>query len=172
MNSADVVGWKWHKDGQEELHCLSCGKFKVDEDEIITLFLDDVVDQTCSECWEFIVAPDPSVYTNKYIEAALRGSLECAAWSEDAPDLPWDKDSVDSARKELADFWITCRLFLGHWPASQMGHDFWLTRNGHGTGFWDRGFPEGNLLTELCEPYGSAYVEVWDNGDENVLAIF
>mgnify|MGYP000679953472 FL=1 len=21
---------------------------------------------------------------------------------------------------------------------AQAGHDFWLTRNGHGTGFWDR----------------------------------
>lgn len=27
---------------------------------------------------------------------------------------------------------------LPGWDASQAGHDFWLTRNGHGAGFWDR----------------------------------
>ncbi len=33
------------------------------------------------------------------------------------------------------------------------GHDFWLTRQGHGTGFWDRkelGDKLGKLLTKLC----------------------
>lgn len=31
------------------------------------------------------------------------------------------------------------------------GHDLWLTRNGHGAGFWDRGAGEpGAILTELC----------------------
>lgn len=48
-----------------------------------------------------------------------------------------------------AQAYIDCRNFL--WGAtealqvperqidwSQAGHDLWLTRNGHGTGFWDR----------------------------------
>jgi hypothetical protein len=35
------------------------------------------------------------------------------------------------------------------------GHDFWLTRNGHGAGFWDRGLGEqGERLTELSEEFG------------------
>ena len=34
---------------------------------------------------------------------------------------------------------------------SQAGHDFWLTRNGHGAGFWDRGLGEtGEALTKVC----------------------
>ena len=38
---------------------------------------------------------------------------------------------------------------------SQAGHDFWLTRNGHGAGFWDRDeevYGEGNgvNLSTLC----------------------
>lgn len=43
------------------------------------------------------------------------------------------------------------------------GHDFALTRNGHGAGFWDRGLPgeTGDRLTELAESYGSSAVSVW-----------
>lgn len=37
----------------------------------------------------------------------------------------------------------------------QIGHDFMLTRNGHGAGFWDRGLGEvGDYLTANCRPYG------------------
>lgn len=36
------------------------------------------------------------------------------------------------------------------------GHDLWLTRSGHGTGFWDRGLGElGDRLTEAAKSYGS-----------------
>lgn len=36
------------------------------------------------------------------------------------------------------------------------GHDFYLTRNGHGAGFWDRGLGAvGDRLTKASEPYGS-----------------
>lgn len=35
---------------------------------------------------------------------------------------------------------------------ARAGHDFWLTRNGHGAGFWDRGLPHGlgDALSALC----------------------
>lgn len=43
----------------------------------------------------------------------------------------------------------------GGWD--QGGHDFWLTRNGHGVGFWDRGHgPIGDKLTKYCEMCGPA----------------
>ena len=49
--------------------------------------------------------------------------------------------------------------------AEQIGHDFWLTRNGHGAGFWDRGLGErGDWLTAQCKPYGEADVYVGDDG--------
>lgn len=39
----------------------------------------------------------------------------------------------------------------------QIGSDFHYTRNGHGTGFWDRGYPNdiGDKLTELSKPFGT-----------------
>jgi hypothetical protein len=45
------------------------------------------------------------------------------------------------------------------------GHDFWLTRNGHGVGFWDRGMgPVGDRLSEAAQAYGSVDLYVGDNG--------
>jgi hypothetical protein len=36
-------------------------------------------------------------------------------------------------------------------PEDHCGHDFWLTRCGHGAGFWDRGLGElGDRLSEKC----------------------
>ena len=42
----------------------------------------------------------------------------------------------------------------------QAGHDFWLTREGHGAGFWDRSpdtypnDPKGEALTALAKQFG------------------
>ncbi len=42
------------------------------------------------------------------------------------------------------------------------GHDFWLTRCGHGVGFWDRGLRLclGDILTKACEKFGEANLYV------------
>lgn len=41
---------------------------------------------------------------------------------------------------------------------TQMGHDLWLTRNGHSSGFWDRpevyGTADAEFFTRLCEAMG------------------
>ena len=48
---------------------------------------------------------------------------------------------------------------------SSMGHDFWLTRNGHGVGFWDRGAGDlGDRLTDACEAYGGVDLLIGDDG--------
>ena len=46
------------------------------------------------------------------------------------------------------------------------GHDFWLTRNGHGAGFWDGDWPEeiGERLTALSKEYGEVDLYVGDDG--------
>jgi len=44
------------------------------------------------------------------------------------------------------------------------GHDFYLTREGHGAGFWDRGLGDlGDYLTSIAKYAGSAD-DLWDNG--------
>lgn len=45
------------------------------------------------------------------------------------------------------------------------GHDFALTRNGHGVGFWDRGLGiVGEALTKIAKPYGEAHLWVDSSG--------
>lgn len=69
---------------------------------------------------------------------------------------------IDQA-KELAN--------LGKWrlPAGAdctimefAGHHFWLTRNGHGCGFWDGDWPEdiGESLDKISEDFKSFYLYV------------
>jgi hypothetical protein len=45
-------------------------------------------------------------------------------------------------------------------------HDFWLTRNGHGAGFWDGDWnePVATLLTEAAKSFGSCDLVVGDDG--------
>jgi hypothetical protein len=52
---------------------------------------------------------------------------------------------------------------------AQAGHDFWLTRNRHGAGFWDRGLGDlGRTLTDIAHGYGACYVYV---GDDNRIHV-
>lgn len=46
------------------------------------------------------------------------------------------------------------------------GHDFWLTRNGHGAGFWDGGWPEpmADTLTNAAKSFGGCDLYVGDDG--------
>lgn len=47
------------------------------------------------------------------------------------------------------------------------GHDFWLTRNGHGAGFWETpDWPEeaGQRLTAACKAFREVYLYVGDDG--------
>lgn len=51
-----------------------------------------------------------------------------------------------------------------NWQASA-GHDFWLTRNGHGAGFWDRGMGAlGDALTVAAKGYGGVDLVELGNG--------
>lgn len=48
---------------------------------------------------------------------------------------------------------------------SQHGHDFWLTRNGHGAGFWDRGYGKaGDALTDFAKTFGECHAVIGDDG--------
>ena len=50
-------------------------------------------------------------------------------------------------------------------------HDFILTRNGHGSGFWDGDWsePMATKLTELCKKFGEIYIYL---SDENLLEAY
>ena len=125
---------------------------------------------------------------------ALRAYLETAIWSESCYGLAaesahdcrgedcdtsllecgYSADDVDMADGfelawlDLINFCRDCLLEeidIQSIDPAQFGHDFWLTRNHHGAGFWDRGYGPaqttlGDRLTKLCKPYGEASLEV------------
>jgi hypothetical protein len=64
--------------------------------------------------------------------------------------------------------------YLQEFDMTDLAHDFWLTRNGHGAGFWDRSYDndeEGNLgdkLTEIAKKYRE---QDWYVGDDGKIYI-
>jgi hypothetical protein len=64
------------------------------------------------------------------------------AYAADLPSRPRDNDAQGSA-----------------------GHDFWLTRNSHGAGFWDGDWSTfGDALTTASEAFGESNLYVGDDG--------
>ena len=109
----------------------------------------------------------------------LSAYLTCALWSSTQDDgSPFDDgygiedfspESIQAAEKEINDFLSLLEAENILWEESlseeQFGHDFWLTRNHHGAGFWDRGLGDlGKKLTEWAHSYGSSDVYLGDDG--------
>lgn len=108
--------------------------------------------------------------------------VTCALWSStddngEPLDANYSRDDIGA--QSLAEMERECRDFYdsalalhapeyGHPEYSDdalAGHDFWLTRNGHGAGFWDRGLGDvGDKLTAACKPYGPCDLYVGDDG--------
>lgn len=117
----------------------------------------------------------------------FRAYIECALWSsydynEDGDMLePLDElvgvfegnitlSAYRVLYKNCAEFWVNniddiLALEYNHPEHSDFslaGHDLWLTENGHGAGFWDRGLGElGEKLTEACQ-YNSTHLERYE----------
>ena len=111
------------------------------------------------------------------IDAAVAGYMEAAAWTEedqlrnDLQDLGGEfelaPDTQDKMRADVIAFVKEADLLLirAGIEAGQAGHDFWLTRNGHGAGFWDRGNGDvGDELTKMCQTFGEYDLYVGDDG--------
>lgn len=110
------------------------------------------------------------------INVMVRHYLTAALWSSmDDDGVPMDRnytthDFTDHAEKQAVD---DCTRFVeqagellnGIDPESA-GHDFWLTRNHHGAGFWDRGYPkaQGAGLTALAHKFGDIDVMMTGTG--------
>jgi hypothetical protein len=118
------------------------------------------------------------------LEYELEHYIQTALWSStDDAGMPLDTiadasniapESLASMREDLEAFVASVdESFLEFWQAElgagQVGHDFWLTRNGHGAGFWDRfsagiGARIGQHLTEASRPFGESSLYVLPDG--------
>lgn len=76
-------------------------------------------------------------------------------------------ESRESMLADVTNFLAACwddGVDLSSIEPEQIGHDFWLTRNGHGAGFWDRGLGTlGDDLTTRAHAYGEFILYVGDD---------
>lgn len=107
----------------------------------------------------------------------VQSYIECMLWSSIGDDgEPLDDDcSISDLSPEAIERIISdCTDFLADprtmelcqkYGMERCGHDFWLTRNRHGAGFWDRGYGEpGDYLTDRAHVYGSCEPYVGEDG--------
>jgi hypothetical protein len=107
-------------------------------------------------------------FTRAYVEAMIWSSTDDEGNPLDYQVTP--DDLAPQARNQIE---VDCKRFqelaakeLDGEDLSQAGHDFWLTRNGHGAGFWDGDWPEpaATRLAELAREFGEANPYVGDDG--------
>jgi hypothetical protein len=113
------------------------------------------------------------------LDKFTRAYIECALWSSTDTDEEGNIEPMDGlyteddlASETLKDIAEECKQFQadnGHLFVGQeerAGHDFWLTRNGHGAGFWDGDWPDevGRQLTDASKAWGSCDLYVGDDG--------
>lgn len=115
----------------------------------------------------------------------VRQYIECALWSSTDDDgTPLDNAKYSDnelAGETIARFVGDCTKFENaceQFPEfdavrngfpnrpSAIAHDFWLTRNGHGAGFWDGDYPEpiATKLTDLAKSFGECDLYIGDDG--------
>lgn len=98
----------------------------------------------------------------RFAEDMLPHYLTCAEWADFPDNIEAGLDFA-SCSEELA--LADCMRFVGmNWEIikecnpEQVGHDFWLTRNGHGAGFWDRpeiyGDENADKLSDSARSFG------------------
>ena len=133
------------------------------------------LDATTFGFWKTEDTLMPISILNSYLTALLWSSL-----SEDDQPLDENYDFEDiapitklEAREDITQFLDLANEFVPDWPQywtnSQLGLDFWLTRNGHGAGFWDRysngkGALAGDRLTKIAKTFGSIDPYVGNDG--------
>lgn len=131
--------------------------------------------QFVANTWAGGHKPVPTKMINDYMDA-----IEFADWPEDATahnkfdasvkreGLKDIQSFIKKATRELqfalANTTLQSNKFWG-----QVAHDLWLTRNGHGAGFWDDpkfygGQKNADALSKAAESMGGKDLYVADNG--------
>jgi len=122
----------------------------------------------------------------EFFQAYLIAALWSSVISDDATEHP-NKDgdpfdahfstdditaeALETLRAHAFSFWSRMWFYIDHEKgkpgfsgdhnATQAGHDFWLTQNGHGAGFWDGDWPTyGDQFTKLAKCYPEVHLYV------------
>ena len=101
-----------------------------------------------------------------YLETALRNSTDDNGnpLDEIAGLNRISKEVKLQAKKDLNKFYSKAKELIkngdyeGDWA-----HDFWLTRNGQGAGFWDNSSESGDELTKIADKFPEVNLYVGDD---------
>jgi hypothetical protein len=115
---------------------------------------------------------------NQLIETALWSSLALGSSSEDSHFDSLGFTIYDLTPEAHARLMSECEQFCRKALAAGIPihdfedwqHDFWLTRNGHGAGFWDGDYEKniGQKLTDISHSFGEVYLYL---NDENRIEV-
>lgn len=127
-----------------------------------------------------------SIAANSHISLFVKSYIETALWSStDGDGIPLDDSKyadAELAPETFGRFVKDCESFMVKYdeltaslddsilrsfpPDSHIPHDFWLTRNHHGAGFWDGDYPKpfDKILTDLAQSFGECDLYVGDDG--------
>lgn len=120
----------------------------------------------------------------------LASYIETALWSsivDNGDPMDRDRGPDDIATETVVKMLDDCAAFRAAIDADDLvhdalvngghtdrriAHDFWLTRNRHGAGFWDGDYPErlpdgrnlGDALTTMAHAFGEVDLYVGDDG--------
>jgi hypothetical protein len=109
----------------------------------------------------------------------IKAHLEAALWSSfDWDDLdgsgnPTELDKTFTVEnfcpvhsrmlvRDLEIFVSLCEQWLNDWDDAQIGQDFWFSRNGHGSGFFDRNLPFAEDLQAIAQKFPNVDLFVTD----------
>lgn len=123
-------------------------------------------------------------FTRSYIECALWCDESTNEYNHDNPEGDcisphnsenWDIENLSN--EALDRMQADCKSFqysFGYmWKDdAQAGHDFWLTRNGHGAGFWDRDESVYGVFADNLTEHSQSFPEVYMyEGDDGKIYI-
>lgn len=114
------------------------------------------------------------------LEDIKQSYIDCMLWADsprgdDGQELDNDglseslRASIDKDIQSFidkADRLIVEAIKVDNYDLDNIGHDLWLTRVGHGAGFWDGDLPEelGQRLTDISQSMGNVDLYVGDDG--------
>jgi hypothetical protein len=104
---------------------------------------------------------EPTAKEQTFIQAYFEAVDFTETGEMDQPEKGTELDT-DFFRESVIDclaFYSRIACYISDDNIEQAGHDFWLTRNGHGAGFWDRPKLYGDYkavqFTKWAESMGS-----------------
>lgn len=119
-------------------------------------------------------------FVDGYIEAALWSSHDAFDDSIEFLDEKYDTGDIEEATllqmvRDCVAFYWRCRAILedcyerGDISQAEAGHCFWLSRNGHGAGFFDKGHQQHwDILQNNARGFGE--FDLWVNEDNQVAS--